>query len=70
MTTDRDPILVQVRDPETNELLQERVINNDYCLVTAGTCHLANITRHANGTIVLTIKSSDPHARPDEVVRR
>ena len=44
---------VQVRDPDTDELLGEAVINNDYCLVCAGSATLTGRTSHAN---VLTVK--------------
>lgn len=47
------PVKVQVRDPDTDELLGEAVINNDYCLVCAGSATLTGRTSHAN---VLTVK--------------
>lgn len=50
------PVKVQVRDPDTDELLGEAVINNDYCLVCAGSATLTGTSTHANGTHVLTVK--------------
>jgi hypothetical protein len=49
-------VKVTVSDPETGEVLGEQVIDNNYVLVVAGTCHLAHTNAHANGTHVLTVK--------------
>lgn len=48
-------IEVTVRDTETGES-ETGVIDNDYILVTAGTCYQAHVNAHANGTHVITIK--------------
>lgn len=37
------PVKVTVSDPETGEVLQERVIANDYCLVTAGNRYVKSL---------------------------
>jgi len=48
-------IKVTVTDLATGESM-DRTIVNDYCLVTDGDHYLDGIQRHANGTVVLTIK--------------
>lgn len=49
-------IKVTVSDPETGEVFEEQVIDNDYLLLCVGTAYLANTQAHANGTHVLTLK--------------
>lgn len=53
-----EPVKVTVSDPATGEVLGERVIDNDYVLICAGRAHQTNVTRHANGTHVITIKGA------------
>jgi hypothetical protein len=48
-------IRVTVEDLKTGES-EAQEISNDYVIVCAGTCHVAHITSHGNGTHVLTIK--------------
>lgn len=48
-------IEVTIRDTETGES-ETGIIDNDYILVVAGTCHVATTQAYANGTHVLTIK--------------
>jgi hypothetical protein len=49
-------IRVTVLDTESGETSTEEV-ENDYILVVAGTCHLANVQAYpTKGTVVLTIK--------------
>lgn len=49
-------IEITVRDLETGEV-ETKVIENDYALVTAGTCHLAHTQLYPkSGTHVLTLK--------------
>lgn len=48
-------IRVTVTDLENGETAS-REIDNDYVLVTAGKHYLDGIVRHANGTVVLTVK--------------
>ena len=43
-------------------------IENDYCVVTDGTCHVSNATLHGNGTVVLTIKGRKSGRRGDSGV--
>lgn len=50
------PIKVQVRDPDTDELLGERTIDNDYMVICAGECYVSNTQVHGNGSHVVTIK--------------
>lgn len=51
-----DPIKVTITDPETGEVLGEKVLDNDYLVVCAGNRYLAQTTTHTNGTHQLTIK--------------
>lgn len=37
------PVKVTVSDPETGQVLQERVITNDYVLVTAGNRYVKSL---------------------------
>lgn len=53
-----DRLKVTVSDPTTGEVLGERVIYDDYCLIVAGHCHLAHTQVHANGTHQLTVKGA------------
>jgi hypothetical protein len=56
MTPDTDGIRVTVTDLATGES-HSRVVNNDYVIVTAGTCHVASIQDYpTKGTQVLTVK--------------
>jgi len=48
-------IRVTVEDLETGETAS-RVIENDYVLVTAGTCHLSSYQMHQSGTHTLYVK--------------
>jgi hypothetical protein len=52
------PVKVTVSDPETGDVLGEQVVDNDYVLVCAGRTRLAHVTKHANGTHVLTVKDA------------
>lgn len=54
-----DPVKVTVTDPETGEVLEERILDDDYVLVCAGAPYLAHTSAHANGTHILTIKRDD-----------
>jgi hypothetical protein len=56
MSSNHEPIKIQVRDPVTDELLEESLIENDYLIICAGRCYLAHTQAHANGTHVLTVK--------------
>lgn len=51
-----EPVKVTVSDPETGEILQEAVIDNDYVVVAAGSANLFSVQVHGNGTHVLTVK--------------
>lgn len=52
-----DAIRVTVSDPKTGEVLGERTIQNDYILICAGNRYLDGQVHHANGTVVLTLKT-------------
>lgn len=49
------PIRVTVEDLETGER-ESRDVADDFVLITAGRHYLDETARHANGTVVLTIK--------------
>ena len=51
-----DPIKVTVSDPETGEVFETRILDNDYMLLCAGDRYLDGVQSHANGTHVLTVK--------------
>lgn len=51
-------IKVTVSDPETGEVLDETVIDNDYVIVCAGTCYRHHVGRFTNGTHVITVKGA------------
>lgn len=54
-------ISVTIKDLGTGDT-ESAEITDDYIIVTAGTCHVAHIQSHANGTHVLTIKGRRPAA--------
>lgn len=64
-------IRVTVEDLQSGES-ESTVIDNDYVLITAGTCYRSHVNAHANGTHVLTIKgrAPSPGLDPGEVVAR
>jgi len=49
-------VKVTVTDPESGEVLGERVIENDYMVITAGNRYLDGVSAYGNGTAVCTIK--------------
>lgn len=51
-----EPIKVTVTDPESGEVLAERLIDNDYAVICAGNRFVSHTTSHSNGTHVVTIK--------------
>lgn len=53
------PIKVTVTDVLAGESA-ERTIEDNYILVTAGRYYLDGIVKHANGTVVLTVKVRKP----------
>jgi hypothetical protein len=64
-----EPIKVTISDPETGEILDEAVIDNDYVIVCAGNRYLDDITKYEN-TIVATIKKSSYSDDGDFEVRK
>ena len=55
----RDAIKVTVTDPDSGEVLGERVIENDYILICAGNRYLSHTDAQVNGTHVLTVRLSE-----------
>ena len=51
-----EPIKITVTDPETGEILAERILDNDYLILCAGNRYLAGTVVHQNGTATLTVK--------------
>lgn len=51
-----DPIRIVVSDPETGEVFEDQILQDDYAIITAGNHYLHHVARHANGTTVLTVK--------------
>lgn len=54
------PIRVTAVDLETFETGKRDIQPGDYCLIAAEPLYLASEQRHANGTIVLTLKRRPP----------
>lgn len=57
MSTSTKGIKVTVEDLETGEKDTAEILN-DYIIITAGTCEVANMQVHANGTHVITVKGA------------
>lgn len=51
-----DPIKVTVSDPASGEVLEERIVDNDFMLICAGNRYLNGVQAYGNGTQVLTVK--------------
>jgi hypothetical protein len=50
------PIKVTVSDPETGEVLESKIVENDFIILCAGNAYLDNAQIHSNGTTMLTVK--------------
>lgn len=50
------PVKVTVSDPSTGEVLEERIVKNDFMLICAGNRYMHGVQAFLNGTQVLTIK--------------
>lgn len=37
------PVLVKISDPDTGELLAERVVTNDYCIICTGRRYVKSV---------------------------
>lgn len=51
-----DPIKVTVSDPATGEVLESRILDNDFMVLCAGNRYIDSVQAHGNGTQVLTVK--------------
>lgn len=58
------PVKVTVSDPDTGEVLGERVIEDDYILICNGRSYLHYTSAYANGTHVLTVKQHPSEETP------
>ena len=45
MSEHHKPVKVTVSDPETGAVLEEKILANDYCLITAGNVSIKSIQR-------------------------
>ena len=55
MTGQPAKIRVTVTDPENGDSETAEIIDN-YVIITAGSCYVAHVQAHANGTQVITVK--------------
>lgn len=53
-------VKVTVSDPDTGEVFDSVVIDNDYSIICAGTCHVASVQAYGTGTHQLTVKGRNP----------
>ncbi len=51
-----EPIKVTVSDPETGEVFETRILNNDFMVLCAGDRYVDGVQAYSNGTQVLTVK--------------
>lgn len=63
-----DGITVTAHDPSTGDVGKRLVVPGDYCLVTVDPLYLAHEARHANGTVVLTLKRRHTDATPSPLL--
>lgn len=54
--SDTAAVKVTVTDPESGEVLGEKVIENDYIVVVAGNRYIEHVNAYGNGTHVVTVK--------------
>lgn len=54
------PVKVTVSDPETGAILEEKIVADDYCIVTAGRRYVKHVQAHKGGTHVLTVAIEAP----------
>lgn len=43
MIEQQKPVKVTVSDPDTGEVLEEKIVANDYCLITAGNRYVKSL---------------------------
>lgn len=60
-----DAVKVTVSDPATGEVLEEKVLDNDYVLICAGRTYLDGTQASFNGTHVLTVKGCRKFLDPE-----
>jgi hypothetical protein len=58
-----NPIKVQVRDPETDELLEEKILNNDFTVICAGNRYIKS-SQIWGSTVQLNIARAKPGEQP------
>lgn len=59
MSEYQKPVKITVSDPDSGEVLQEKILQNDYCLITAGNrfLHYMNVM---GSTHILYVKKEKP----------
>lgn len=58
-----DAIQVTITDPDSGEVLAEKLLDNDYLVVCAGNRYVDGVQAYpTKGTVVVTIKRSIPEA--------
>lgn len=62
-----EPIMVRVLDPETEEVLGETIIDNDYAIICAGTAHVS-YTNVSGSTHTVTIKGTRSSSLSEQTV--
>lgn len=54
------PIKVTISDPETGDVLEERTVENDYCLITAGNRYVKSMQVMGRTHMVAIAIHKDP----------
>ena len=62
--TEPEYFRITVEDLATGETGVMEVASGDYMLIPLGSCYLHSTARHANGTVVLTLKDHQPTGKP------
>ena len=53
------PVKVTVTDPDTGDVLAERILDNDYAVICAGNRYVGH-TQRMGSTVMLSIKKGRP----------
>ena len=54
------PVKVTISDPESGDVLEERVVANDYCLITAGNRYVKSV-QIMGKTHMIAVAVEKPH---------
>lgn len=58
------PIKITISDPETGDVLRERVVANDYCLITAGNRYVKSLQVMGRTHMIAVAVDSTPSTAP------